>query len=858
MGDGLGEAHRDGGKRLSALLASGPVLLDGAMGTQLIAAGLRPGECPETWNAARPEALQAIHRAYLAAGARIATTNTFGGNRRKLSAYGLSGAVAELNRAGAAAARQAACAAGNGALVAGSVGPTGEFVAPFGPLPFNEAYDIFREQMAALLAGGADFILLETFSDLGEARAAVLAAKDLGAAVGCTFTFDEHGRTLLGADPETVAVVLENLGCAFVGANCSLGPRDLVPLVRRMATVARVPVAVQPNAGLPRLEGELAVYPEGPEKFGRAGGDLLAAGASLVGGCCGTTPEHIRALRRAVEDAGCASAAGGRAKGAEASRTLLAGLGGVVAIGSAELPVVIGERLNPTARKRLVEAVRAGDFSVYREEARAQVAAGADLLDLNVGAPGADEPAAMRAAVAAVEQAVGVPLSIDSASPDALAAGLEAFHGRALLNSVNGKEEVLAGVLPVARRYGAAVLGLTLDEEGIPPRAEGRLAIGRRIVEAAGAHGFRREDILLDCLVLSAGAQQAEVAETLRAVRMVREELGVHTVLGVSNVSYGLPGRPILNDTFLAMALGAGLDAAIVNPLDGRVWETLRAAAVLMNRDRHARVYLAHQPAAEPAPARPAVSGQAGPAPDASGTAGTTGTVGTTGTAGQSGVAGAAAAVPAAKAPEDWASAIRLAILEGEAARMPNLVAKALHAAAPLSVVDQAVVPSLAEVGRRYETGEYFLPQLLLSAEAARAAFAELKPHLAKGGGPVKGTVVLATVEGDIHDIGKNIVAVMLENHGFRVVDLGRDVPADRVVETARAEQAQLVGLSALMTTTMTGMAKVIAALRAADVRAKVMVGGAVVTREYAERIGADGYGKDAVAAVRLAEELIG
>jgi 5-methyltetrahydrofolate--homocysteine methyltransferase len=805
------------------------------MGTELIAAGLAAGECPETWNISRPEAIRAIHAAYLAAGARIATTNTFGANRKKLAVYGLGGAVAELNQAAALLSREAVKAADQDALVAGDLGPTGEFVEPFGPLSFAEAYDVYREQSEALVAGGVDFILLETFSDLGEARAAVLAARDAGVPVAGTFTFDVHGRTLLGADPETVAVVLEGLGAVFVGANCSLGPQELVPLVRRMAAAARGPVAVQPNAGLPRLLAGRAVYPEGPEEFGRAGEELLAAGAWLIGGCCGTTPEHIRALRRAIAAVG---RGGGRAVRVPVGprRTWLAGPGGAVALGPAEMPVVIGERLNPTARPRLAEAVQAQEFGAYRDEAKTQVAAGARVLDLNVGVPGVDEAAAMRAAVAAVEAAVGVPLSIDSADIRALGAGLEIFHGRALLNSVNGKEEALAQVLPLARRFGAAVLGLTLDERGIPPRAEERLAVARRIVAAAEATGLRREDLLIDCLVLAAGAQQAEVAETLRAVRLVREELGVGTALGISNVSHGLPGRSLLNATFLAMALEAGLDAAIVNPLDSRVWEVLRAGAVLVNRDRRARLYLASQPKEEtpappPAVARPETGGGAAPGGEP---------------------------VPGGGPFGEWLAALYRAVVEGEADKTPNLVAKAMTGASPLDVVNQAVVPALAEVGRRYETGEYFLPQLMLSADAARAAFAALKPHLAQGGAAAgQGTVILATVEGDIHDIGKNIVAVMLENHGFRVVDLGRDVPAARVVEAARQERAELVGLSALMTTTMAGMGKVIAALRQGGIPARVMVGGAVVTEEFSREIGADGYGRDAVAAVRLARELV-
>ncbi|MGE5509462.1 MAG: homocysteine S-methyltransferase family protein [Chitinophagales bacterium] len=820
--------------RLAALLDGGTVLLDGALGTQLIAAGLTAGECPETWNLTHPEVLREVHRAYLAAGSQVITTNTFGGNRRKLSAYGLGGSVAELNAAGARLAREAA---GEGALVAGSMGPTGEFVEPFGPLSFREAYEVFQEQAKALLEGGADFLLLETFSDFGEARAALLAARDLGAPVAATFTFDEHGRTLLGADPEAVVVVLQGLGAAFVGANCSLGPQELIPLAHRMVAVAQVPVAVQPNAGLPRLVDGRPVYPLGAAEFGQAGRSLLEAGVRLVGGCCGTSPAHISALAEAVREAGRGAGRPACVAAAAAPTDLyLAGPGGVVHVSRAGLPAAIGERLNPTARRRLADAVRSGDFAVYREEARSQVAAGAQVLDLNVGVPGVDEPQAMRAAVKAVAAAVPVPLSIDSATGGALAAGLEVFPGRALLNSVSGKEASLAEVLPLARRYGSAVLGLTLDERGIPARAEDRLAVARRIVEAAEALGLRRSDLLIDCLVLAAGAQQAEVAETLKAVRLVREELGVATVLGVSNVSHGLPARPLLNRTFLAMAVAAGLDAAIFNPLDQGMWETLRAGAVLVNRDPHARAFLASLPAEERPAAAAAAAPAAAPLP-----------------APES--AGSPVVVAPSPAAEGWVAPLFRAVVEGESSRVANLVGKALAEAAPLEVINRAVVPALEEVGRRYERGDYFLPQLMLAAEAARAAFAELKPHLAEaGGGASRATVVLATVEGDIHDIGKNIVAVMLENHGFRVVDLGKDVPARRIVEAVRREGASLVGLSALMTTTMMGMAQVIQALRAEGAPVKVLVGGAVVTEAFARSIGADGYGKDAVAAVRLAQ----
>lgn len=801
------------------------LVLDGAMGTMLQARGLKPGECPELLNLTKPEAVQAVHQAYVEAGASIIQTNTFGGNRYKLGEYGLAGQVKEINQAAVRLAREVA---GDRALVAVSIGPTGLLSEPYGKATFDHFYAAFAEQARAAEEAGADLISLETMSDLQEIRAALIAVKEnTSRPVLAQMTFEPNGRTMMGTDPTTAAVVLEALGADAVGANCSGGPAELLSVLQEMAQVTSLPLVVQPNAGLPRLVDGRTVFEQTPETMAAYAVKLLEAGAWIIGGCCGTTPEHIQAISQALQ--------GKKVVVRPRQRySTLTSRSQTVIIAANHLPVFVGERINPTARKKLAQDIRESRMQMVLDEARGQVEAGAPILDVNMGVPGIDEPAAMKQAVIQIQGAVNVPLSLDSANPVAIEAGLKAYAGKALINSVNGEEKSLRAILPLARRYGAAVLGLTLDERGIPATAEERLAIASRIVQAAEEYGIAREDVYIDCLVQTASAQQAQVMETLKGVQLVKEKLGVKTVLGVSNVSHGLPAREILNSTFLAMALGFGLDLPIINPFDQRMREVLAAAAVLTNRDQYCGRYIEqfkdYAVATKPAPT--AVKTEA-----------------------------IAAAKPATSEAADISikSRIQQAIIDGDRHSIQELIQQALALGLkPLTLVNEAMIPGIEEVGRRYEDQTFFLPQLILGAETMKAGFEVLRPLLSSNEGRSVGKIVLATVQGDIHDIGKNIVAVMLENYGFQVIDLGKDVPTIEIIERAEKEQAELIGLSALMTTTMPRMAEVVSEVRKRGLAARVIIGGAVVTEDYARKIGADAYAADARAGVLRALELVG
>jgi len=862
--------------RLDDLLGRAVLVFDGAMGTMLQARGLPAGACPDLWNLERPDAVVAVHREYVAAGAQIIETNTFGATPARLAHYGLADKCRDVTVAGVRCAREAA---EGRAFVAGSMGPLGALVEPLGEMSFDEAYSHFAAQARAFAEARPDFIIIETIADLNELRAAVLACKDHAPSVRliAQITIDPSGRAFTGTDPETASLVLQSLGADVIGFNCSVGPDLLVDAVARMARVARVPISVQPNAGLPLLTPDGATrFPMGPEEFAAYGPKLVAAGAALVGGCCGTTPEHIRRLRAAVEglkpvgEPGPLSQALGLAS---RTRSLF--------FVEQNLPVVIGERINPTGRKLLTRDIKEGVFARVRAEAKKQVAAGAAVLDVNVGVPLIDEPTAMAQAVRVIQGAVDVPLCLDSPNAEALEAGLKACVGKPLVNSFSLEEGRAEAVLPVAKRYGAAVLGLTIDEKGIPASARQRLDIARRLVAVAEEYGIPRHDVVIDPLALTAGAQQAEAQETLKAIQWITEELGVKTSLGVSNVSFGLPNRPFLNAVYLTMAVTMGLSMAIMNPLEERMVDTVRALRLFLNRDRNARVYmqevgpkrLVHT--AEEALKSGGVAGavstavpkQAGDGlaltpvsrVSASGAVAAEAAAGEAADPGESMVS--ASDAPAPEAADD-ALGRRLyeAVLEGDRDAILPLVEEGLaEGRDPMAMLNQHLIPAIEEVGRLFGEGTYFLPQLMLSAQAMKKAFTRLKPEIqkAKVGQAEIGTVVLATVQGDIHDIGKNIVAVLLENYGFRVIDLGRDVKNEVVLEEARKAGADIVGLSALMTTTMPQMKRVIDLFAREGFDCPVLIGGAATTRAFAEEIGARGHGRDAQEAVALALEVL-
>ena len=789
------------------------VLLDGAMGTMLQAAGLPLGARPEALNLEDPALIESIHARYAAAGSRILCANTFGASAHKLAGSGYT--VEQVVDAAIRCARRAAQPYGS--LVALDIGPLGELLEPAGTLPFEEAVEAFAEIVRAGAAAGADLILCETFTDLYELKAALLACREnCGLPVLASMSFEAGGRTFTGCGVESFAAAARGLGADALGINCSLGPKEILPMARALcgAVPGDYPVFVKPNAGLPRADG--SGYDITPQLFAMQMKPYRELGLFAAGGCCGTTPDFIRALHRVFD--GCAVGREAR----PLPSVLCTPVQRVVVDGI----TVVGERINPTGKKRFQQALREGDMDYVLAQAISQAESGAAVLDVNVGAPGVDEPALMEQVVKALQSVVSLPLQLDSSNAAALERGLRVYNGKPIVNSVNGEQAVLDKLLPLCKKYGAAVVGLTMDERGIPKTAAGRVAIAARIRDAALAAGIPLEDIYIDCLTLTASAQQEDVMATLDALRACKEELGVRTVLGVSNISFGLPCRPYLNTAFLTMAMYAGLDLAIMNPASEEMMGAVYAYGVLSGRDKQSGRYIARyagrtMPSQAAQPAAPQAS-----APEETSAGGPY--------------------APLMKAVEQG--------LKGEAAAHTRAL---LAGRDPLDLVDHALIPALDAVGAGYEKGTLFLPQLLQSASAAQAAFEEIKAAVAKNGasGASKGKIVLATVKGDVHDIGKNIVRVILENYGFEVLDLGRDVPPEKVVEAVRESGARLVGLSALMTTTLKSMAETIEALHKAKLDCKVMVGGAVLTERYALEIGADWYAKDAKRSADIAKE---
>ena len=797
---------------------SNTILLDGGMGTMLQAAGLKLGARPEELNITDPALIEGIHGQYAAAGSRIVNANTFGASAHKLagSAYTLE----QVITAGIENCKRA-CAP-YGALTALDVGPLGELLEPSGTLAFEDAVAEYARIVKAGEAAGADLIFFETYTDLYELKAALLAAREnTHLPILASMSFEAGGRTFTGCTVESFAATARGLGADAVGINCSLGPKEIFPMAKRLAEAVpgNFPVFVKPNAGLPRADG--SGYDITPQLFALQMKPYRELHLFAAGGCCGTTPEFIKLLNGTF--AGCTPG-----RPAHRMPSVLCTPVDTVTVDGI---TVVGERINPTGKKRFQQALREGDMNYVLEQAVSQAEAGAQILDVNVGAPGVDEPVLMEQVVKALQSVTSLPLQLDSSNVEALARGLRVYNGKPIVNSTNGEPEKLAAILPLCKKYGAAIVGLAIDEKGIQPKAADRVAIARRITEAALAAGIPREDIYIDCLTLTASAQQEDVLATVQALEACKKELGVRTVLGVSNISFGLPCRAYLNTTFLTMAMYAGLDLAIMNPSSEEMMAAVYAYNVLTNRDKQSTKYI--ERFADRVPASTALAQAAKAAPAAS--------------AAEAELTGPYAALM--KAVEKG--------LKGDAAAHTRAL---LAEKQPLEVVDEALIPALDIVGAKYEKGTLFLPQLLQAASAAQSAFEEIKTAIAqKGEGSAsKGRIVLATVKGDVHDIGKNIVRVILENYGFEVLDLGRDVPVETVVDTVREKDVHLVGLSALMTTTLKSMEETIAALHAAKLDCKIMVGGAVLTPEYAEKIGADWYAKDAKRSADIAKEFFG
>ncbi|HJG28791.1 MAG TPA: homocysteine S-methyltransferase family protein [Subdoligranulum variabile] len=782
------------------------------MGTQLQKRGLKPGQKPELAALEMPEILTEIHAEYVAAGADLLLANTFGANARKLTGTGYT--VAQVVEASLACAQ---CAAKNKDVLVGlDIGPLGELLAPAGTLSFEDAYASFSEIVRAGVRAGADFVFLETMTDLYELKAAILAAKEQSSLpVFVSMSFEGRGRTFTGCTVESYGVTAAGLGADAIGINCSLGPAEILPFAQRLCRTvpAHIPVFVKPNAGLPNPDGS---YNLDADEFAREMKAYASIGVSMVGGCCGTTPEYIAKLREVF-------ASQVPAQKIPLQRSCLCTPVRFVEVNGI---TVVGERINPTGKKRLQQALREGDSAYPCSQAVAQSEAGAEILDVNAGLPGIDEAATLERLVKDLQAVTDLPLQLDSSNPEALSRALRIYNGKPIVNSVNGEQKTLDAILPLCKKYGAAVVGLTLDEKGIPTSAEARFAIAERIVQAATAAGIPREDIYIDCLTLTASAQQEGAVQTLEALTRCKRELGVRTVLGVSNISFGLPCRSYLNTTFLTMAMAAGLDLAIMNPNTPEMMAAVRSYRVLTAQDKQSADYVAAYADVQIQSQQISKS-----TPENRKTL---------------------------SATED---ALFEAVRRGLKEEARTAAEAALASREPLDVVNTSLIPALDVVGDGFEKGTIFLPQLLQAATAAQAAFEAVKAKIAAQGKPTssnKGKIVVATVKGDVHDIGKNIVRVILENYGYDVLDLGRDVPPERVVEAVRTTGAKLVGLSALMTTTVPNMKATIDALHAAKLDCKVWVGGAVLTPSYAKEIGADFFCKDAKASADLAKQILG
>lgn len=785
------------------------IFFDGGLGSLLQERGLKPGELPETWNLTRPEVLYDIHRAYLDAGADIILANTFGANGFKYDN------LEEIVTAAVVNAKKAVADSGRKAYVALDMGPTGKLLKPMGTLDFEECVSIYADVVRYGAKAGADLILIETMSDTYELKAAVLAAKEnSNLPVVATVVFDEHHKMLTGATPEVVVALLEGLRVDAIGMNCGLGPKQMKPIFETMARYASIPLVITPNAGLPRSENGKTVYDVGPEEFAEDMEEIINIGAWMAGGCCGTTPAHIKALTE-------------RCFGitpkplTDKDYTIVTSYSTAVELGGR--PVIIGERINPTGKSKFKQALRDNNMEYILEEGVKQADSGAHILDVNVGLPEIDEPAMMRRTVYELQSVLPLPLQIDTTDPVAMEQAMRIYNGKPMINSVNGKEKIMHQIFPLVQKYGGTVVGLALDEAGIPDTAEGRLAVAKKIYDTAAQYGIKPKDIVIDALTMTMSTDNNSANITLDTVREIKAH-GGRTVLGVSNISFGLPQREVINSGFFLMAMQAGLSAGIINPNARAMIQAYDTYCVLGGFDSQCMSYIEKYAVAEPTPVAQTVTSvkQAGKA--------VTGNLSLTD-----------------------------CIVKGLKEQAYKATKDELGTKDTMEIINGELVPALDIVGKGFEKGTVFLPQLLMSAEAAKAGFEAIKEYVSSQGTnqEKKATIVIATVKGDIHDIGKNIVKVLLENYGYDVIDLGKDVPPETVVDKVIETHAPLVGLSALMTTTVVSMEETIKKLHESAPWCKIMVGGAVLTQEYADMIGADFYGKDAMQSVYYAEELL-
>lgn len=783
------------------------LFFDGGMGTLLQERGLGPGELPETWNLIHPDVIRDIHRSYIEAGSDIVLTNTFGANALKFHDDGCS--LEEIVKKGVENVKRAAEEAKVGRTVytALDMGPTGKLLKPMGDLDFETAYEAFKEVAIWGEEAGADLIHIETMSDTYELKAAVLAAKEnTSLPVFATAIFDERGKLLTGADVPSVVALLEGLRADAIGINCGMGPEQMLPVLEQFLKYSSLPVIVKPNAGLPKQKNGQTYYDVDPEQFAGLMKQVVQMGAVVVGGCCGTTPDHIRMMRELCGKMPAVPVT-------EKSFTVVSSYGQSVFLGSGSR--IIGERINPTGKKRFKQALKEHDLDYILREGITQQDNGAHILDVNVGLPDIDEPALMKEVVQELQSVTNLPLQIDTVDGEAMEAALRIYNGKAMVNSVSGKQESMDTVFPLIKKYGGVVIGLTLDEGGIPGDADGRVRIAEKIIREAEKYGIRKKDIVIDALAMTISSEPEGAKVTLETLRRLRDELHVCTVLGVSNISFGLPSRPVINSSFYTMAMMNGLSAGIINPASEEMMRAWYAYHALMNLDPNCENYIGKYASAAPAVSTAAQTGKS-------------------------------------------SMGLQEAIIKGLREEAHSVTVSMAEEREPLEIINSELIPALNRVGEGFEKGTVFLPQLLMSAEAAKSAFAVLKDRMDQSGEVQEkiGTVVLATVKGDIHDIGKNIVKVLLENYSFDVIDLGKDVPPEQIVETVLSKNVRLVGLSALMTTTVVSMEETIKQLREKAPGCRVMVGGAVLNQDYADMIGADFYGKDAMQSVHYAQKL--